>query len=90
MITTDNFKQIAEELTTEQVNKALGNYNKDHISLEVFIFNAGHQIKLTARTYNRRTEKEHEDNGQLYMDTDSFLQMCEESGVENPAIKEFY
>ena len=79
MITRDNLKEVLESLTIEQINKEIDK-NGDYVGLWLSFFNSGSVARLKSyRTANQ--EKHYSDNGQLFCDKDTFLQLLSEVNI---------
>ena len=87
MITKENLKFCFESLNKEEVNTAL-NSDNDFLLFWLHTFNAGSYATLEAKEYSEEAEQEANDNGQLFIDKDQFLQLYEESEANNEFIQE--
>lgn len=87
MITSENLKFAFEDLTAEQVQLALNGIS-DYLRFELMHCNAGSVAMLENTPYNEEDENETNDNGNLFVDKDTFLQLYIDSGADNEAINE--
>lgn len=88
MITKDNFKEIVNNISELDIYEALHS-NNQYISLYI-TGNVGMVIFNGHIEYSEDEDEEIQSAGGLYCDIDSFLQLCKESEVINPAIVDFY
>jgi hypothetical protein len=87
MITPDNLNDVLNSLQADNIKEVYDKY-LEYILLEVFIYNTGHKAQLTAHEYNEEVEQEANDNGQLFCDMDTFLQLVKESETTNKHLLE--
>ena len=87
MITNENFKEVVYLAGIENIKKQLNKFKNDYCSLEVFIFNTGATAKFKTCQYSTRKEREIANNGNLFCDVDSFLQLCKDKEIEE--LKDF-
>lgn len=87
MITRDNLSEVLDMLTEIEI-KTADESGKDHILLEVSYSNACVWANLTACDHSEETESEANDNGNLFCDFDTFLQLFKDSDSINPFLTE--
>jgi hypothetical protein len=78
MITKDNIKELVQTISTDTLHDAI-NSPCDYILFWAHTFNAGSFATIEAMHYNEQTEQEANDNGQLFCDKDTFLQLLNET-----------
>ena len=88
MITKDNIKEVFDSMGSADVIAAM-QAPCDYIAIELNVFNAGYIVYINAYHYNDKVKDELEESGNLFLDKDDFLRLFEESGSDNPAIKEY-
>ena len=81
MITQENARNVFNTLKVDEVAKALESKG-DYLKIELFIFNAGHQINIEGTEYNEEDETEINNNGNLYIDKDQFIQLLSDFTIE--------
>jgi hypothetical protein len=81
MITQAILKSVLEEIPKEELIKELEK-SHDYISLEVFVFNSGHSVRLESKDWSEESETEIAENGNLFCDKDTFMYLLEENGID--------
>lgn len=80
MITRDNIKELLQSLTEEEVSKVI-NEAGDYIGMQCLISNSGYTVKLESHDYDEDVERDLSDNGNLFCDKDTFLQLAKECDI---------
>lgn len=83
MITKNNISETLNSLGESEVNKAFLD-SKDFILLQVFVTNSGFTASIESCDYSEEIEQEAADNGNLFIDKDSFLTLFKDSDSINP------
>lgn len=78
MITVDNFNEVIASLKLKDLVDVLEDYDKDWVSLEVHTFNVGSYGTIKSCDYSEELEKEHEANGNLFIDKDNFISQMQD------------
>lgn len=81
MITASNFKDVINLIDSESLTNAI-NDNNDFLLLNLYIFNTGATAEITSVEYNEDVEQEANDNGNLFIDKDNFLQLLEDNNIK--------
>jgi len=87
MITQDNITEILDSLTSDQISKVKEDWN-EYILLEVHCTNSCVWSTIESVEYDEEVEQEANDNGQLFCDFDTFLQLFKDSNSINPFLIE--
>ena len=87
MITKDNVKEVMDAITKKDIDTVI-DAGEDFILLELHIFNTGGSVSITCLPYSEEVEQEANDNGQLFCDFDTFLQLFKDSESVNPFLIE--
>ena len=80
MITASNFKDVINLIDGESLTNAI-NDNNDFLLLNLYIFNTGATAEITSVEYSENLEQEANDNGNLFIDKDNFLQLLEDNNI---------
>ena len=81
MITNENFKEVIYLAGIENIKKQLSKVKNDYCFLQVFVYNIGATAKFKTCQYSRRKEREIVNDGNLFCDIDTFLQICKDKEI---------
>lgn len=76
MITRDNFQALVETMRPSEITEQLDKQH-DFILMESHIFNVGGYATLESMDWNEETETYANDNGYLFCDKDTFVNLLE-------------
>ncbi|GAG23406.1 unnamed protein product [marine sediment metagenome] len=80
MITRDNFNEVFNSITHDEIENTLHD-SPEYISVELMTANAGSWVYINGyNQYNEESEEEITSNGNVYCDTDTFLMLLSEAG----------
>lgn len=88
MITKDNLVWCFDNLAPAHIEAAMNSSN-DYILFELIIFNIGALSYITSMDYSEEVEKEAHDNGQVFCDKDTFLQLFKDSNSTNEYLMKY-
>ena len=88
MITTQNIQEFFDNLSEKQINEVM-QCNKYFVLCEISCSNVCIWYDVTSMDYDEETENDANDNGQLFCDKDTFLQLYKESQSLNPFLMEY-
>ena len=89
MITSNNLKEVLDDLSQEEICTAYKT-NKDYIKLELYQTNSGGWSTLECVDYDEEDENEVSSHGNLFTDKESFSQLVKDSGTTNKALIEYF
>jgi hypothetical protein len=81
MITQSNLKEVINLIDTESLNNAI-NDSGDYLLLNLYIFNVGATAEISSVEYSEDIEQEANDNGNLFIDKDNFLQLLSDYNIK--------
>ena len=81
MITEGNIKEILESLDLIDMAQELA-APEDYISIWVSYFNTGSYAEVHSLDYSEARDEEHNNNGMLFMDKDTFVELLEENNID--------
>ena len=76
MITKENFQPLIESMRPSEIRHEIDKAH-DWILMESHIFNTGGYATVESMDWNEETEKHSSDNGFLFCDKDTFLELLE-------------
>jgi hypothetical protein len=88
MITIQNIQEFFDNLSEKQINEVM-QCNKDFVLCEISFTNVCVWYDVTSMDYSEETENDANDNGQLFCDKDTFVQLYKESESLNPFLMEY-
>jgi hypothetical protein len=80
MITKEIFKYLIQTISPETLQQEIDSPG-DYLLLEMHTFNVGSYGTIKSLDYDEEEERRANDNGDLFMDKDDFLRLCEELEV---------
>lgn len=80
MITKDVFKYLIQTISPETLQQEIDSTG-DYLLLEMHTFNTGSYGTIKSVDYDEEEERRANANGDLFMDKDDFLRLCEEFEV---------
>lgn len=80
MITKEVFKYLIQTISPETLQQEIDSTG-DYLLLEMHTFNTGSYGTIKSVDYDEEEERRANDNGDLFMDKDDFLRLCEEFEV---------
>jgi len=80
MITKENIKYFIESIPTETIQEELDKQH-DFVLLQAHIINVGGYGSIESMDYDEEIQDDADANGNLFLDKDTFLQMCSELEV---------
>ena len=87
MITPENLTYLFDNLKADEITKAFESHF-DYLAFECHIFNTGCNATLEAFEYSEKREQEITNNGNLFCDKETFLQLFKDSDSLNPFLIE--
>ena len=81
MITQQNLKWVMNNLSRDEVEKALESEG-DYVIVELHVFNTGGVVSIESVDYNEEIENRVAAMGNLFCDKDDFLRLASEVDVE--------
>ena len=80
MITKEVFKYLIQTISPETLQQEIDSTG-DYLLLEMHTFNTGSYGTIKSVDYDEEEERRANVNGDLFMDKDDFLRLCEEFEV---------
>lgn len=80
MITKEVFKYLIQTISPETLQQEIDSTG-DYLLLEMHTFNTGSYGTIKSVDYDEEEERRANANGDLFMDKDDFLRLCEEFEV---------
>jgi hypothetical protein len=80
MITKEIFKYLIQTINPETLQQEIDSTG-DYLLLEMHTFNVGSYGTIKSLDYDEEEERRANDNGDLFMDKDDFLRLCEDLEV---------
>ena len=80
MITRENFKHVMSMIPNEELRECLEK-DEDYITVELAAFNAGAVATVASVDYDEEHEEAVMALGNIYMDKDSFYELCRSNKV---------
>lgn len=80
MITKEVFKYLIQTISPETLQQEIDSTG-DYLLLEMHTFNTGSYGTIKSVDYDEEEERRANANGDLFMDKDDFLRLCEELEV---------
>lgn len=80
MITKEIFKYLIQTISPETLQQEIDSIG-DYLLLEMHTFNVGSYGTIKSLDYDEEEERRANENGDLFMDKDDFLRLCEELEV---------
>ena len=87
MITPENLTAVLNSLSSEDIDNAF-DQTSDYIYLKLHLSNSGCYSDISCMDYDEATEKDANNNGNLFCDKDTFLQLFKDSDSINPFLME--
>lgn len=81
MITRDNIQEVLNNLTIEEITTEIDK-DGDFVEIWVHTSNSGFYTSIESGHYDEETEQNANDNGQLFIDKDDFLNMLGDNNHE--------
>ena len=88
MITSENLQFCFDNLNKKEIKKAMQS-NKDYIKFELHTFNTGGFATIKAVHYSDKKETKTTNNGNVFCDKDTFLQLFIDSNSTNKYIQKY-
>jgi len=87
MITRDNLSESLNAISKEDIKETFES-TKDYVLFCNYVFNVGTISNLSACDYCETTEQRAQNEGQIFCDKDTFLQLFKDSESVNPYLIE--
>jgi uncharacterized protein (DUF1919 family) len=87
MITWENISEVLDNISEKQVKDCF-NDTKDYAFLQVFITNTGYTVSLESCDYSEEQELDANNNGNVFVDKETFLLIFKNSKSVNPFLIE--